>query len=1105
MKAEGLSPSGLPGRSHGLFGRDGEIARLRQLLDTVTSESGLVLIEGDGGTGKTSLLKVFEADLRAANRPFLPSYDFYHIDNFRARVIEETITRALLASRPELQAAFQPYHEARSVLERSRITGSGFQAAQQAVREAFVVSYNRAIHRLDSPQRVVLLFDTVEQAVALSDGADQTLGIVETSPSAGGEHWLREILPRLEGTLTVFGGRTQTLYGHPVQLYAALATALPLHRELIGGLAFTATVALAHDMLAQALAPSSPDYDLARQIDLDDQAKLRTWHLVSGGLPFWVALLFTLEFVGQEDHSPLTVFQEKVAAAGPQPDPETLAGLEYEALIVRGHAFTSLAGKLTPNTEPLLIAIQCMASIRKGLTPELLASVLAALDVTVDVQMLFAQLAGLVIVKERTPQRYTSRGEQPNDQQDRELQLFLHDEMYAWLDTHPPVSNDLRGVVAETVVSWYEDVIATAEQARLEEVELLLTLPSSDEDAQAAQRARANDALRRHYQLERDLLGYTYEVGHDDRGRAAALLNLLTFESIFARDSGHGTALRQEALRHIARQPTGASHATELEFAAHWLLRAAVQNDDRETSAVLLARINERYRAALDHDNGVHIALLHLAIAIAQLYSGAGTSAVEHTAILATLDRAETTLALDTSPQLSAAERRWRLLLHARILNFRGYLYRISYAFAKALRAYRRSDRLAREDQTLAPQFRAITLRNLAFALSEDGEGDEAKRVGGDALKLHLRYGTAYDVALDRSTLARVEIRLGHASRALRYAEPAVETMRKLQGPRGLVMALTALAISYRKAAEQVDDSIAEQDELFARSLAVLAELERELQIQDPAEQLEAKQIVERWVILFQARGRVYRSWGLARRRRSLIPIQQERSRTDFEQAQQALEHALRVAHAHVPEQGLFDEVLNNPAVRQPKLVLADIHKDLAAVYVNADEYDERIYIHLRQAEALAREYWIIPGVGVPDLPDATHAFWRVLGQCELQRMLAAFGKFDFGHYTFNREDGIRTLQDAPGNEQFLDEAARHLVRMMAYLVKYNPAASMLRQARELTLRELLISRSREQLDIFDLAAYQATEELHLLHAESFKIVQDVIGLARQNLGYDES
>lgn len=1128
MADGGLASGGFPERGEALFGRDELLRGLIDRIEQAERRSEVVLVAGDGGTGKTSLLQALERHLQNEGRPHLPLYDFYHIDYFRPSAIEEAIVAALSAAIPGAQGDFGDYAAARRALDRSRMTGTGFREAQVAARKAFVECYNKAARRLEAGRRIVLLFDTVEQAVSLSDRADEALGIDgadisaggehwfgpplrrkrDRGPrvgdsvdiSAGGEHWLHTTLPLLASTVTILGGRTNTLYGPPVTLYDTLDALMPFHREVLEGLSYDATVDLARDMKARACRPGTPDANIAVYIDLEDECKLRVWQILSGGLPFWTAILFTLDLLGLE-HEKDGPYEQIVNEVERLFDTETLAAAEerLRSLVPAAQAtlMQSFLGAINRDAQPLMVAVQCMASVRKGMSEQLLAAIVEALEIPAAADELFGRLAGLVVVKKRTRRSYSESGTEADD---REQQLFLHDELYAWLDTHKPVSDPghLRGVVVSTVRAWHEGAIEAAGRRRLDAAEALLQLSLDDSQAIGWMKRRLQDATRRIRQLERDLLGYTYELGTIDRGAAAAMLNLLMYEAIFGHDAGNGTALRQEALRNIERMFGGVSAEAEIEFAAHWLLRAALQNEDQATVRRILVGIG-RYEPAIEGRKGADVALLRLAAAAARLYGGMGTTPGERAEILALLDQADLALPSPDSAR-SDAERQWFTFLRAQILNFRGYAHRVNFELAASIRTYRQSERVARQEPDLLPQFRATTLRNLAYGLAWQGEIEEARRVGGDALKIHLRFGSEYEVALDRNVLGIAEIRDGGGSRALRYVEPAARTMRELGNARGLFFVLPYLAEAYRKVAEDFDDSIVDQDRMFQEALNTLSELEPVLLTVDPGKTPEEKQRVEPWRELYHTRGCTLRSKALALLRRNRF----DRTHVDqlFHLAHEQLEEALKVSGAYISDKGLFEEVRLPQHPRQAPLILMDLHEDLAAIHVNQDEYDERVYVHLREAEAFATGYHAVPGRGILDVEDATRGYWKELGQCQVQRMLTAFGKFDHGRYTFNQQTGERTLAEPPGNESFLSEAGEHLVLAMAYLAKYNPNSWMVRKARQLATRELLLDRSAAQINSIDLAAFETARAYDLLYSEGFAIVQNLIKNAREDRGF---
>jgi len=1076
MTADRQPERPLAERSAALFGRADVLAMLSALLRAPEGSSELVCVLGEGGVGKTRLLEALAAEAKTAQLLFVPITDFYHIDTFRASALEDGILVALEQYDNAFAALLLPYREARARLDQSRQSGAEFEQAQLLVRGSFIECYDAVAARLAKKNcRILLLFDTVEQAVALSDGADHLLDVAQTDASAGGEHWLRATLPQLKHTLSVLSGRPQTLYGEPVTLYADLGAAMTCHNLALAGLSNEATTELAKDMRARAL--RSDDVQtagLAEALDLDDEAKLRAWHELSEGLPFWVAILFTIEQIGNVREEPLALLQEEVERLGPN---QTLDPARREQLRTALRDF--FLGEITQAAPTPLVVLQCMATMRKGLTLELLGLIMQQLALPGEPSEIFGLVRALAVVKTRTPRRYTRRSEQPGDPDERETLLFLHDELYAWLDTHPIVVHETREMVREAMFAWYLGAIEQAEAERLEAAQALIFLRAGDPQI-AEREADRDDAQRRKRQLQRDALAYSDESGAERSARAAAHYQLFAYEAIFGRDAGQETALRQEVLRNLYRHGRQLSSGDMLAFAALWLLRAAVQYEDNELAQKLLERLDQ-FQAHRCAAVGTDAALFELAIAIARLYSGGATRPAERVLIQAALVAAEQALdAAEVAPKpRSPVELQWLRLLRAQSLNFRGYLHRLNYELAAAIRTYRNSELVARGDLGLLPQFRATTLNNLAFALSEQGDTEEARRIALLALGIRQRHGSAYDVAISRGVLARIGIRTGTPGQALRYAQLSTDTMRAIGSPRGLVQTTPALGEAYRKHAELLDDSPGEQDAAFEDALAVFDEAQRALAgtRRQPSEALRE---------ILQNRGCTYRSWGLVLMRRG--HAFHERAKQHLSAGHHCLEDAFTVAtESH-----------------QPPLIRMDILEDLAAIHVNEDEYDHRVDLHLDEAEALADDaYKVHEGTGPQEVTDATRGYWRELGQCQLQRMLTAFGKYDFGAYDFNTESGEHTQRTPPGDKQYFDHAAKHLVFMMAYLVRYNHYSSMLTKARELTLRELLLGRTPAQIDRLQLAAYTTAKSYNLLYDESFVIVEQVISLARDNLGLE--
>lgn len=311
-RADGI----FPGRSESLFGRDEQLLHLHR--QTVAGSTTLVCVLGSGGLGKTRLLEAFGSWLVANGLPCGPVIDFYHVESFRASTIEGAIFEGLTQWAPEHRALLEPYFEKRTGLEHARTSGKEFRQAQQAARAAFVRCYNAiAAVAARAGVRITLLFDTVEQAVILGDRIAERLEAGETNVSTGGAYWLSATLPQLANTLVVFGGRPETLYKTPVALYDELGATIPSQVLTLAGLDEQATAELANDMRARALAsPDEQTAGVAKAIDLSEEGKLRAWYELSAGLPFWIAILFTLEFVGDGPDGVLSDLQDAVSSLG---------------------------------------------------------------------------------------------------------------------------------------------------------------------------------------------------------------------------------------------------------------------------------------------------------------------------------------------------------------------------------------------------------------------------------------------------------------------------------------------------------------------------------------------------------------------------------------------------------------------------------------------------------------------------------------------------------------------------------------------------------------------------------------------------------------------
>ena len=1050
-----MLPVELPIRTKQIYGRATLLDQLDKALASRTERPLLLLLTGDGGTGKTRILEALLELLDAQQRLHLPIYDFYHIDRFRASAIEETIIRFFCSQRPDAAAIFEPYQDARRRLDTARQSGQAFEQAQAMVCHTFISCYNALTEReINGP--AVLLFDSVEQAVNLHDGAELRLAQREPAAIAGGEHWLSEVLPKLRNTVVILSGRPQTLYGTSVELYERLRDKMFAQQIPISGMERVASDDFARALHEKLLAVGQPEiHEFAEAVSLDEET-LHLWYRISGGLPFWISMLFTCTMFGVIPPE-IDAFHEQIRAGEP-PDLDLTAQQR-----LRDVAMRSFLDGIDSNDQPLLLALQWMATIRKGASVAMLSMIAQAEDVDIgSPTTLLDHLGELLIVKRRVVPRYTFDGSVGT-----ETLLFLHDELYHWLDRNLSGAVQLRPAVSQALIDWYDRTIADAEVARLAAVEQLLTVGPDHPDASALERTQKDHARRRDM-LVLDRLGYYYQF---DRERGRAEYNMQSHAAIIRREVGYGVMLRQEALRSYYRLDQGVPFHIEVECAARWVLRATYYE---EPDALALLDHLGFYWEREAEVPGDHYALLHHAVTQLLLFRHPEERELiqgELVAARASMDGLEPSGNLDSQP--------WRRMLQSRIDNNAGYHYRLRYELFDAAEAYRRALTYGNgsgSDLAFA-QLRGEILNNLAFAYSEQGNADEARRYAMQGLSFRQRYSSNYTVAQSLNTLARIEIRAGQFLMAREYAEQALQIFRQHQSPRGLSLCLPVLAEANRKLAEQLSYMISRQEQTFRLALDLFEEAK---------DLLERENITsaERWREVFQGLGCTYRSYGQALHNREVEP---ERADDYFSTAHTWLERAVDLAVAR----------------GQPALIIMDLHEHLATIHVNQDEYDERVEIHLQRAEVLApAEYRYERGIGLHSTRRPIYGFWRVLAQCELQRMMLGFGSYDHGLYTRDQESRTRTLirQRDPLD---LQDAGRHMLLMLAYVLQYAHSSQLLERANSLILRELRHGRSRDELKLIATAIYQASREYRIEDSQARQMAERLIDQAYSDLGDD--
>jgi hypothetical protein len=102
--------------------------------------------------------------------------------------------------------------------------------------------------------------------------------------------------------------------------------------------------------------------------------------------------------------------------------------------------------------------------------------------------------------------------------------------------------------------------------------------------------------------------------------------------------------------------------------------------------------------------------------------------------------------------------------------------------------------------------------------------------------------------------------------------------------------------------------------------------------------------------------------------------------------------------------------------------------------------------------------------------------------------------------YTRDRSTRVRTLIRR-GDPADLQEAGRHLLLTLAYLLQYAHSSSRLDRTLAVILRELRKDRSRDELKLIATAIYQASRDYRLEDSEAWRLAERLIDQAYSDLG----
>ena len=982
------------------------IADIDHFLQSPSKSSHVLLINGKRGSGKSLVLHQI-ADFAQSRGLITIRHDFYPIDGYRASAIEKTIQETLRRDNPETEAYFQPYSELRNKITLGYQSGAAFATSQKEAGEVFIKGYNEIASKLDTP--IIFLIDNAEYAIDLDDQAVTKL-LEHREPNWGGEHWLLNMLPAFTNTITILAGDQYVPYGLTqsgelidVDSYTNALHALPL-KNRYQTISFTPDQSYEHSqsLLKQVSQHHSTAIGKHAAYMMLTSQLVDRWNVLAQGNPFWLTLCLSAELLGLQIAEPQSVADRveliKTVFLGSQP---------------------SSVGDL----QGVLALLRMMIHLRKGVSLALLEGISSELAS----QEILDNIVMLPIVYYR-------------DYEDGR-RYFLNEEIERQIDLLQVKPEEQ---LLKQVITWHNEQLDTATLAHNDTIRRLHSeaMPEGGGTKDQLEKERF-ERLERRFHIEVDRLFYLFSI---DSQRGLQEYNVMAYNAILHRNYGFNVTLRQEGLRNLYRLfPKGFSEGIGINNAAFWMLRAA-HSDPRFVSD-LRNKIKENYYNNAHYTSQAEyrqpMAFLRLADAQAIVLGYSSSDDLQQAGRL--LEQAKNDVTISATPG------DWDILLMGQINHWQGAYYAEQYQYQDAIQAYMNSLKVASKSARRSRGLRAFTKTFLSAAYAEQGDINDAIRLGHQALIEQQNYAWDYHVAQSYIVQSRTEIRAGRMGKAQEYAQQGVDLFKALESNDRLIDALLTLAHAWRKVGDDRPDKRELQFGAFNKAAETAADMEKELdQIQDEQGRSRAPQ---RRCDLTQFRGCLHRSRGYAYKQMG----KHEQAGHEFDQALHFLEQARRQAEA------------------LPSLVQLDILEDIIATLVLRNPQDNQVNDILYQAMALVDSSYILQeDIGIRGVAQPINGFWRELGQCELQQTLQAL-------YICN----LAAIGD-------------HMFKMVAYFLQYGQNTHALRYAEELVL-DSLSTLNDEQLRQVSTSARQVAKVYKLTDQRALQRVEDLIRRARRD------
>ena len=799
-------------RTKRLVGRTKEREAIQAAVEA-EGELRVIHIIGSGGIGKSRLLEAIPEEIlpTCSNKDrcqWCGIFDLYHTDVHTNSGIEAAIIKALDPK------GFTEYRDLRREYGNLRRAG-GDPKRLEKLRKELGKLFVQGFNEIATQTRVILCFDTVELIQYESDMVQEVCGIEYREVEV--REWFRMVIPQLENTVVIFGGRPKPRLWEDLQMQFAETLGEPLQlQELtvtdpgpmkgakqiearLGCLSPQETVAYFTDLAGQ-----NPQIERARLTEEDCQYI----HKITDGRPLRIALVSTL--VANGGRLPREMLEEI------EQRPETVD----ERLIE----------EIQQLTTDMAVVLPFMGWTRKGMDSELLHWIVTAHFVGLgwnmnECEQMMDFLGTLPFVK--------IRPESPL--------VFLHDEMYDLMDEHVLRHRpEDQGEVAQITEAYYDEQIE-----KLKEKEW------------AAKKLEEKMQARREWQrLAVECLYYQLLAspaqGFNEYRR-------LSDEAIIAHEVGFDMSLRDEMLRFFEqRGPRAAQEQIARDSAIRWVKRFIHAGDSlRAVEVAEKIRTSEHplfqgYQHPEDTEDPYFTAALLTYQGEALAYLGRDTEAID--TLRQAISLLEPVLTEDDYQSWNKAH------VLGRAHNNLGYVHSRERKFTNALPEYDKALEHLRSAKIASLE--ADTLKNKAMSLARQGKLLLAREFAKETEDIFRSLSMHYGEALTLNTRGLIELQTEEPREAEPLCREALRIFTDLDDARGVGLASIGLGGALRKKgglaprySREVDKSFKEAETLLRRAIDIFTK-----EVREPTRLVEAYGQLGR---IYRDRANLYREMGV--------------------------------------------------------------------------------------------------------------------------------------------------------------------------------------------------------------------------------------------------